>query len=73
MADLIEGYKIIVVRTGPGLHEQAGHFGLHLNQIGGAHVTNPDNLIMQIEDAVFKNEQRRQKPTKKDSMMLLQY
>lgn len=32
---------------------------LKLSKVGGAHVTNADAIIMMIEDAVFKEEEKR--------------
>lgn len=52
----IEGYYITVYREGrslPLLVEK-----LKLGKVGGAHITNPEDLIMQIEIAVFKEEER---------------
>lgn len=55
----IEGYTVAVFKqVQPG--ESANvvmEVDLRISKTGGAHVKNPDDLIMLIEDAVFKEEQ----------------
>lgn len=55
--DPIKGYQITVgqFKSG-GDYRQVKQICLRLNKVGGAHVTNPEDLIKQIEDAVFLNE-----------------
>ncbi len=51
----IEGYEIIVALRGVETFKQVKIIRLSLTKVGGAHVTRPDDLIKQIEDAVFLN------------------
>ena len=51
----IEDYRITVWRQ----NGTALTIPLKLNKVGGAHITNAESLIMQIEDAVFKMEASR--------------
>ena len=55
--EAIEGYEIIVALRGVETFKQVKIIRLNLNSVGGAHVTRPDDLIKQIEDAVFLNEE----------------
>lgn len=55
--DAIEGYEIIVALRGVETFKQVKIIRLSLNSVGGAHVTRPDDLIKQIEDAVFLSEE----------------
>jgi hypothetical protein len=48
----IEGYRIALTKEG----EVIDDFQLKLSKVGGAHITNAEDLIMLIEDAVFKEE-----------------
>jgi hypothetical protein len=56
----IKGYTIAVYKlVEPG--ESANLLmeeDLRLTKVGGAHITNADSLLMMIEDAVFKEENR---------------
>ena len=58
--DAIEGYEITIGRFSPdgGTYTQVKKFCLHMNRVGGARITRPDDLIKQIEDAVFLNEEK---------------
>lgn len=56
----IEGYSIVLYKT-----DEVGQTAsvviradLRLSKIGGAHIKNPEDLIMLIEDAVFREESR---------------
>jgi len=51
----IEGYEIIVALRDVETFKQVKIIRLSLTKVGGAHVTRPDDLIKQIEDAVFLN------------------
>lgn len=54
LAEPITGYTVAIFKkdgNNPIFEED-----LRLNKVGGAHVTNPEDLIIQIEDAVFNNE-----------------
>jgi len=54
LAEPIEGYTVAIFKKGgnnPIFEED-----LRLSKVGGARVTNPEDLIMMIEDAVFKEE-----------------
>jgi hypothetical protein len=51
----IEGYRIALTKEYAG--EVIADFQLKLSKVGGAHITNAEDLIMMIEDAVFKEEQ----------------
>ncbi len=53
----LEGYEIIVARRDVSNFKQVKIIRLSLSKVGGAHVTRPDDLIRQIEDAVFLNEE----------------
>ena len=55
--EAIEGYEIIVALRGVESFTQVKIIRLSLNSVGGAHVTRPDDLIRQIEDAVFLNQE----------------
>jgi len=55
LTDPIKGYTIAVFKEGSD-HNPIFEEDLRLNKVGGAHVTNPDALIMMIEDAVFIEE-----------------
>ena len=55
--EAIEGYEIIVALRGVETFTQVKIIRLSLNSVGGAHVTRPDDLIRQIEDAVFLNQE----------------
>ncbi|MCK4900199.1 MAG: hypothetical protein KAS38_15570 [Anaerolineales bacterium] len=57
LATSIDGYELIVIRREPDKYKQVKIIRLRLSKVGGAHVTNPDDLIRQIEDAVFLNEE----------------
>jgi len=57
--DAIEGYEIIVALRGVETFKQVKIIRLSLSKVGGAHLTRPDDLIRQIEDAVFLNEEKR--------------
>lgn len=53
----LKGYEITVGYYKPGGdYRLVKRICLRLNRVGGAHVTNPEDLIKQIEDAVFINE-----------------
>lgn len=57
LVEPIKGYMITVTQYGPtGDEFIALETPLQLNKVGGAHVKNPDDLIMMIEDAVFTLE-----------------
>ena len=58
MNDPIEGYELVLVYRKPDLHRNVGSFPLNLGKTGGAHIKNPESLIVLIEDAVFNNEQK---------------
>lgn len=49
----IEGYRIALLKEG----EPVDDFNLRLSKVGGAHVRGVADLITQIEDAVFKQEE----------------
>lgn len=51
----IEGYTVVVFKNG---HKDnpITELDLRLNKVGGAHIENPDDLIMMLEDAVFNEE-----------------
>lgn len=56
-AEPIEGYTVAIFKkdgNNPIFEED-----LRLSRIGGAHITNPEALIMMIEDAVFHEEDKR--------------
>jgi len=53
----IEGYDLILTRRKPDKYSQVKIIRLSLNKVGGAHITNPEDLITQIEDAVFLHEE----------------
>lgn len=53
----IENYGIQLFHELPGTYKMVKSIKLRLNKVGGAHVTNPEDLIKQIEDAVFLNEE----------------
>ena len=60
LAEPIEGYRIHIVNkrqqmAGANVHT----IPLKLNKAGGAHITNPEDLIQMIEDAVFHEEDER--------------
>jgi len=57
LATPIDGYELLVVRREPNTHKQVKVIRLRLSKTGGAHVMNPEDLIRQIEDAVFLNEE----------------
>jgi hypothetical protein len=57
LAAPIDGYEVIVIRREPDKYKQVKVIRLNLNRVGGAHVTNAESLIQQIEDAVFLNEE----------------
>jgi len=55
LVEPIEGYTVAIFKKGgnnPIFEED-----LRLSKVGGARVTNPEDLIMMIEDAVFKEEE----------------
>lgn len=55
----IEGYTVAVfksVESGEPTN-LVSELDLKLTKVGGAHIVNPDSLIMMIEDAVFKEEE----------------
>jgi hypothetical protein len=52
----IEGYTISVFKSNTEKGDVILEQDLKLNKVGGAHVTNADDLIMMIEDAVFNYE-----------------
>ncbi len=57
LAEPIKGYTVAIFKKGgsnPIFEED-----LRLSKVGGAHITNPDALIMMIEDAVFHEEDKR--------------
>mgnify|MGYP001814680161 CR=1 FL=1 len=57
LIESIMGYRIVVMKNAePEAFTQAPVIELRLSKVGGAHVTNPEDLIMQIEDAVYKQE-----------------
>lgn len=59
LAEDIKGYTIAVFKLVE--NDQPTNVvmevDLRLGKVGGAHVKNPEDLIMLIEDAVFKEEQ----------------
>ncbi len=57
LATPIDGYELIIVRRKPDKYSQVKIINLKLNKVGGAHITNPEDLIKQIEDAVFLHEE----------------
>ncbi len=57
LATPIDGYELLVIRREPDKYKQLKVINLRLNKVGGAHITNPEDLIKQIEDAVFLNEE----------------
>lgn len=57
LAQPIDGYELLVIRREPDKYKQMKVIHLRLNKVGGAHITNPEDLIKQIEDAVFLNEE----------------
>ena len=54
----IEGYTVAIFKQAQPDESAKVIFeeDLRLSRIGGAHVENPDDLIILIEDAVFKEE-----------------
>ncbi len=55
LVEPIEGYTVAIFKkdgNNPIFEED-----LRLSKVGGARVTNPEDLIMMIEDAVFKEEE----------------
>jgi len=52
----ITGYKITITNQNEADGEVILEQDLKLSKVGGAHVTNADDLIMMIEDAVFNWE-----------------
>lgn len=57
LANKIEGYTVSVFKAG-NKTLCVDEFDLKLSKVGGAHVENPKDLIMLIEDAVFKEENK---------------
>lgn len=49
----IDGYEILVVKRVPNSHKQVKSIDLRMDKTGGAHIKNPEDLVRQIEDAVF--------------------
>ncbi len=57
----LKGYEITVGWYSPGGdYRQLKKICLRLNKTGGAHITNKEDLISLIEDAVFTNEKEVQ-------------
>jgi len=56
MAAKIEGYVLTVTNQNTDNGDVILEKRLRLNKVGGAHVENPEDLIMMIEDAVFNAE-----------------
>jgi hypothetical protein len=57
----IKGYEITVGYYRPdGDYRLLKKICLRLNKTGGAHITNKEDLIRLIEDAVFTNEKEEQ-------------
>jgi hypothetical protein len=54
----IEGYRIALVKEGEEFNTHIKDFPLRLSKVGGAHIKNPEDLIMLIEDTVYKQEQK---------------
>ena len=52
----IEGYTIAVFKSNTNEGDVILEQDLKLNKVGGAHITNVDDLVMMIEDAVFQKE-----------------
>lgn len=53
----IEGYELNLSYVGkPGDFKLVKTIPLRLGRTGGAHITNKEDLIRLIEDAVFNNE-----------------
>lgn len=51
----IEGYVITITNQNKDDGEVVLEIPLRINQVGGAHLTNPDDLVMMIEDAVYND------------------
>ena len=51
LVEPITGYTVAVFKGNP-----ITELDLKLSKVGGAHITNADDLIMMIEDAVFNWE-----------------
>jgi len=56
LTDPLDGYRIKVTRY----DGTVANLELKVNQVGGAHITNPEALVVMIEDAVFNHEKARQ-------------
>lgn len=52
----ITGYKITITNQNTPEGDVILEQDLKLNKVGGAHITNAEDLIMMIEDAVFNWE-----------------
>ncbi len=53
---LIEGYVITITNQNTEEGDVIFEQGLEISKLGGAHIINPKDLIMMIEDAVFVEE-----------------
>ncbi len=56
LVEPIKGYTVAIFKEGgnnPVFEED-----LQLSKVGGAHIKNPDSLIMMLEDAVFQEEKK---------------
>lgn len=56
----IEDYEINVSHSEPGKFTLVKTIPLKVNSLGGAHITNKEDLIRLIEDAVFNNEKKEE-------------
>jgi len=54
----IDGYTVSVFKADPDKTVIVDEFDLKLSRVGGARITNPESLIAQLEDAVFKQEEK---------------
>lgn len=52
----IKGYYITITNQNDDDGEVIMESELNLTKVGGAHVKNPEDLIMMIEDAVFNDQ-----------------
>lgn len=52
----IEGYTISVFKSNTEKGDVIMEVDLKLSKVGGAHITNAEDLIMMIEDAVYQKE-----------------
>lgn len=66
MIDPIEGYELVLVYRKPDLHRQVRSFPLNVGKTGGAHIKNPESLIVLIEDAIYLNDMKEKAESTED-------